>query len=508
MRDNLLKIIRIISAIYYNYLATDTDPGIFDQLKGYIKDIIIDVRATEGNAGGEDRIVDNLRATAEWMLSDSAIEYSIDDLLMKLKLNLLGDLNYYGILEQYLNPSIAAIDARKRVHGIMQELRYEEQKVKLKKTVWAAHKALTFSGEYVETPKFVNDLLTELEDIQVSGAGGDHAGLVGKVDFTDVKAIEEALTKGVDLLDINGVLNTGFQGLNAACNGMGVPRGYLVNFGALTHHYKTGMLIDLSLNIPAYNDPWLWDKTKKALIIRVSFENTIDQDIITMYKKLYECKHGVRCDVENITMNEAVATIEAHFSQRGYTFQMLHYDPATFCVYDLFDLFNKYIEAGYEIHAAIIDYLSQIASNTYGDRLDSKITKTFEMVRNFCYPKGITVFTGHQLSTEAQTEYRANPIGLTRKTCTGGWYMDCKSLHTKLDLEFVMCVYVHNDGVSYLFISRGKARGMENTPYKHRHIILPFLEIGGIKPDINGENITLYNLPRNLDESTVNVNWD
>jgi hypothetical protein len=250
----------------------------------------------------------------------------------------------------------------------------------------------------------------------------------------------------------------------------------------------------------------MWDDTKRPLILRVSFENTIDQDIIILYKKLYEMKHNKRCEISDINTKDAIAELKEHFQQNGYTFEMAHYDPANFCVYDLFDLLNKYIEYGFEIHAVMCDYLSQIANNTFADRLDIKIQKTYELVRIFCYPKGITFFTAHQLSTEAQNESKQGSATFTKKVCQGGWYMDCRSLHTKLDLEIIMHIHYHIDGNSYLMFSRGKHRGGESTPMLHRHFMYRFEEFGGVIPDYGSDSKALYSLPKVLTNDDA-VDW-
>ena len=185
---------------------------------------------------------------------------------------------------------------------------------------------------------------------------------------------------------------------------------------------------------------------------------------------------------------------------------MEHYDPAAFCVYDLITILNKYLDSGFEIHGCFTDYLTLIADNTFGERTDSKIQKTYEMVRNFCYPKGITFFTGSQLSTEAGTLAREHPSTLTQKVSVGGWYKDCKSLHTKLDIELFLHIHHHIDGFSYLMVSKGKHRGAI-VPHKLKHFMYKFEAIGGIIPDYGEAPRALYNLPKVIDSSNL-VEWE
>lgn len=505
MDNTILILIKIITALYFNDKSEDKNNQIYEEIEIMLSEIKLDLRAGVG-IGTEESAIESLRFTAEWMVYNKEGGYNRADILQRLSVNLQGNNEYILIAKEAIDENITAIDARARVVSIMQELRYNKTRVKLKTTILRANAKLNFSGDYIEVGHFVNELMSELTEVH-SKSVTTNSGLVGKVDFTNDESIEAALTKGVELADETGKLNTGFQGLNKACGGFGPPRGALVNFGGLTHHYKSGILKDMLLNLPVYNDPWMWDNTKKPMIFGISFENTIDQDIKILYQKLYECKFNLPCDIAKIDIKEATLFVKEHFQQRGYTVHMEHYDPNNFSIYDLFDILNKLIDAGYEIHATICDYLGQIAHNTFGDRVDSKIQKTFEMVRNFCYPKGITFFTAHQLSTAAQKLAAENSAGFTKKVNSGGWYMDCQSLHTKLDIEFVLHKHKHIDGEAYLMFGRGKDRFNNNTPESHQHFMMKFEPIGGIRPDVYTASSALYALPKVIDSATDENVW-
>ena len=506
MDNVILTLIKMISALYFNNISDDVNPLLNEEIHNIVKDIKVDLR---GNGlGNEDAAIESLRYTVEWMLSITDSTYSRENIMQRLAINLQGSNEYIDACNSFLDINISAEGARKRVSEIMSELRFEKKRSKIKQLISIANAKINFSGEYINTQAFIGELMGSLGDLHSSSGNNEVAGLLGKVDFSNLDEIEAALNKSKDAAGEEGMLNTGLHGLNEACGGNGITRGAMVNFGALTHHYKSGILLDLALNIPVYNDPWMWDDKKKPLILRISFENTVEQDIAIMYKKLYEIKYGERCLLSKIDMNEAKLALKEHFEQRGYYFELKCYDPNAFTIYDLFDVINKYLDNGFEIHVVICDYLSQIADNTVGDRKDIKIQKTYEMARIFCYPKGITFITGHQLSTAAQELSKDNPSTFVKRVCTGGWYMDCKSLHTKLDLEFVMHIVVHLDGRKYLSFARGKHRGGENTLLKHLYFLYMFQEFGGIVPDIGKEPMTLYELPKMVDSGEELIDWD
>lgn len=510
--NNLLTLIKVISALFFENIALDNTAHVYDEIRDVLTGLK-DLKEADGE-GSQREAIEALRYTAEWMISVSnttddkgkAFKFTRENIIQRITLNTHCENEYVEVCKKYLDETVTPTTARDKVTEIMSELRFDKKKSKLKTLVAKANKRLNWDEAFVESTEFIQTMLSELETLNTSQKG-EVPGLVGKVDFDNFKEIETVLKKTTESYSQEGILKTGFQGLDRSTGIGGLRRGEFINFGATTHNYKSGMLIDLALNIPHYNDPWMWDETKKPLILRISFENTIAQDIGIMYKKLYEIQNNATCDIASINTRKAGKYLSEYFGIRGYHFKLECYDPNTFNIYDLFDIFNKYIKEGYEIHFVSCDYLSQIAHNTIGERTDAKINKTNEMARNYCYPKGITLATGHQLSTEAQNLQRENTTTFTKKVSTGGWYMDCKSMHTKLDLEYILGIHNHQDGNRYLFISRGKHRGGESTPIKHCHFIRKFEEFGGIVPDHGSDDKTLYKLPELLNTDEIGV-WD
>ena len=507
VENHILTLIKVISALYFENIASDSGAHVVEE----VQQIMGNIKLSNNNQGlgSEEAAVEALRYTADWMLGECEsgdVKFSRDNILQRMTVNLHCENEYIETAKQYLDDKITPADARNRITEIMSELRFDKKQNKFKTIIAKANTQVNFNTDFLDTGTYVKTLLGELEDLNASN-DGESPGFIGRINFDKPKEIEAVLKRTTESYSTEGILNTGMQGLNKSTGVGGFRRGEFVNFGATTHNYKSGALIDLALFIPMYNDPWMVDPDKKPLILRISFENTMEQDIGIMYKKLHEIKYQEKCDIADINTLKAAKYLAKHFGQRGYHFQLETFDPNSFCIYDLFDVINKYLEMGYEIHAISCDYLSLFAHNTIGDRTDSKISKTYEMARNFCNPKGITFITAHQLSTEALTLQRDNTTSFTKKVSTGGWYENCKSLHTKLDLEYITGIHNHQDGNRYLFYSRGKHRGGESTPLTHCHFIRKFEEFGGIVPDVDNEDLTLYKLPGIIDVDQLPM-WD
>lgn len=508
MESVILQLIKIITALYYNDISDDKDESIYDEMECIIKLIKIDKRLSSG-LGNEDSVIETLRDTAEWMIYNREGGYDLDDLLQRLSINFQGNNEFIEITKNTLKSDIQPSKARKKVISILRELKYEKKKSNIKQLISAANMKLNFGTETFNIDTYKNELINSLTSIDTS-SNEEISGLIGRVDFTSTESIERALSKAVVINSSEGLLNTGYRGINDACGG-GVTRGYYCNFGALTHGYKSGMLLDLSLMLPEFNNPLMLNDRKKPMIYRISFENTIEQDTIILYKRLYEIKEGKKYKGHDIIVSDATEFLRRHYEQRGYTFVLEHYDPSNFTLYDLFYLFTKAISDGYEIHAAILDYPGLFAHNAFGDKLNKKIENTIEGIRNFCFPKGITTFGGHQLSTQAQQLLRDESVGharFTKKVSTGGYYMDCQSLHTKFDLEFLLHVFEHVDGNKYLSASKGKHRFGEDVPRSLCHMLYKFDKCGGLPFDAKDETPkVLYSLPKQLDLD-MNSTWE
>lgn len=498
MENRVLTLVKVISALFFDRIATDDVAEVRDEVRDTLSTIKIDHRSS--GIGNEEGMVEALKHTAEWMMeADDEVRFSRDNIVQRLTMNVNGDNYYISFIHDILDDKIGQEDARQRVVEILSELRYDAKQNQIRKLILDANKALNFGGSDVDPAKYAMDLTIKLNEHAQAGKG-QAPGLIGLLNFDNETEIEAALARTADGYSTEGILKTGFVGWDMSTGCGGYRRGEFINHAGLTHMYKSGKLLDDALFIPQFNEPYMWDDNKKPLIVRISFENTIQQDVGNLYKKLFEIKNQKRLDRAEINLMKAKKEIIRHFGQNGYHFRLYSFDPNNFCIYDLFNLFQKLIQEGYEIHLADIDYLGLITHNTPGDRLDTKIQRTIEMTRNFCYPKGITVSNAHQLSTQAQELARENPNTFTKKVNSGGYYMDCKSFHTKLDLEYVQHIIDHVDGNRYLMVSRGKHRGGEDTPMTHCHFVYKFQEFGGIVPDYDNPELLMRKLP-----STNNV---
>lgn len=70
-----------------------------------------------------------------------------------------------------------------------------------------------------------------------------------------------------------------------------------------------------------------------------------------------------------------------------------------------------------------------------------------------------------------------------------GYYDSCKTIDQEVDLE----LYIHKviaDGKSWLCVQRGKHRLIKQTPEEYKYTVLPFYDIGDLREDINGPDMS------------------
>jgi hypothetical protein len=500
-----LTLIRCVTALY---LANRT-PGSWEELYKTIQATLTHTELPTTLIGdeGDGMVAINLRTTVEWMLEvKSTIELDRKDLIQRVRLNLRDISCYVQELENAIPEEIGEEIARRRIRAILSELKYDLNLVNIRKLISKVNHRINYSKDAVDYGTTLREFQDSLSKYTTSTGDGEKTGFVGRLSTEDLGDVEDTFHKAKEVNSTEGVLKTGLVGMNRACGVGGFRRGELINFGALTHHYKTGMLNDVARSVPLHNVPWMWDEKKKPAVVRISFENKLEQDLPIIYRSLIEQDTGEQIDITEVDPVKASRYIKDRLESKGYTFFMECYDPNNFTVYDLLDVIMGYEAKGYEIHTLVVDYLELIARGS-ADRKDELINEVFQVVRNHCFPRGITVATGHQLSTEAQQIWREGASNFTQRVSNGGYYRNTKSLATKLDLEFVMCL-IRNGEDTYLSVARGKHRGGERTPAKHLNFAYKFEKVGGLVDDVDLDTPkVIYDLNAVLNNNSDNAGF-
>jgi len=485
MNSSFLVILKGIIAAFLNRRLEDDKLDIKDELRSVLKEVRLPTNLMGTGSDGD--IGSGLRDTLSWVLDyKEDQELTPEDVLARVQINLHTDTHYADVIRTAIsNENETKERTRIRVSTNMSEIRSELGKQRLQTKIREANKTLNSSDSYLDKEEFLGNLIESLNEFKSELKEGGPVSQ-SSLNSDDPESIRTIFKQAQESVSADGVLKTGLVGLNKMCGVGGIVRGLYVNIGALTHNYKTGLLLDLFRQIPMHNKPFMLDPSKKPLVLRVSFENRIEQDLPKLYKDIKEQETGEKVDIKSINVDDAVEYISSKLKRNGYHFAMEFFSPNDFTVDDLITVLEEYESKGYEIHLLNLDYLELIAKAKGNARPDQVITDSAEKLRGYCFPRRITVITAHQLSTEAQALSREGTSNFAKRVSTGGWYMNCKSLHTKLDLE-IICHIHKTEEESYLTFARGKHRGGEETPMSHRYFAYKFHRIGTIHDDIDKE---------------------
>jgi hypothetical protein len=505
MDNDILKLIKVITLLYLCGYKDDNTQPISTEVRLILNKVKIDPRFTPG-VGSDENIIESLRDTAEWMLFSIDEKHTKQELVDRVRINCRDNPDYVSIIEKTISNEVNPSEVNSRVNSILRELRYITKKDNAKKAIQIANAKINFGTDYLDLDPFITEVIGELSEIKAGVDTEEIPGVTSITDFTDANQIKQVLEKGKVLTSPEGILNTGLQGLNDALGGHGIMRGWMYNCGAVSFGYKTGHLCDLTLNIPQFNTPWLWDITKKPLIIRCTVETTDVQDTKVLFQRAWYRETGQKIPLHKVDLERAAEYLKEFFSRRGYCFELIACDPNKFTVFGLMQLMDNYIAKGYEIHMCNFDYATKVAKHTPAPRDDMRLSLTYDILRSYCMPKGITVATAAQLDSMAKKLAMANPAGCTREFAEGSWYADSKSIYNELDAEVLSHVVKHIDGYSYWSCSRGKHRDHDDTPMNKRDFYYRFTP-GGILPDVGGESKALYRLP-NSSSMEGTINWE
>lgn len=514
--NKILLLGRVVAVGFFNNLKEKRDPVIANTLIECIDSLKIENTGDEVDTQNE--VIANLHETALWVIGSSD-KVSLDQMQERVKINLGCDDTYMSIITGMLllpedTETERSIEQRQedKMMSYLSEIHTLQLRTKLKESIAKWNRDAIYNGSTSNIAETVKSISEELDQFKYSDNPDSDITLVGKVDFNVTEEVKSALEEAVVKSSPDGLVKFPFKKINDMFGG-GLEVGITHLAGALTHHYKTGWLTDMAVGIPLANKP----RTDRDLIIRVSYEETINSDIITIYKKIYKHIHRrklTKKEISTINIDEAVVIIQEFYKDRGFNFQLYFYDGNEANIYGLLSLLRLKIKEGWNIFAAIIDYPEIIAGRSPGKAEDVKITNTVQMIRTFSATNGFNSYIAHQLNTMAQGEAKTIKQGFTKLVCVGGWYMRCQSLHTKLDAESVQHIVKHNDGYDYLEISRGKHRGGEDTTDKDKFCILRFDdELGGLQYDAALDRLELneqfgFNAyPAVTDLASLESNW-
>jgi hypothetical protein len=320
-------------------------------------------------------------------------------------------------------------------------------------------------------------------------------------EFTPLESLEESRHAIIDEIDFDNeeetlkamrafknrttgdVLKLGLQGLQLMTGeNNGVRLGESVLFYALSHNYKSSMLLKFTRWIMAYNIPEV-DPGLKPLCCFISLENDVIKNLNKIYKEVYLEKFGVFPE-DNIEEHELLAFLKKELVKNGWSFKIYRKIGDTFGFREYTALTEKLKKEGFQLMAMIIDYVTLMA--TEGEKTTFSLGDLYSSIKNHANYNNYALISAAQLNdkaTEIVNSGIPNFIMRFNTNCIG----KCKRLEEEVDLSIFLNIEKGADGRSYLCVRRKKHRYVDNTPEEDKYFAQPFDPIYGIRDDIDKE---------------------
>lgn len=237
-----------------------------------VRTILEDIKINEFSLGAntERDILVGLRDLALEMISNPYDhEYDLEVLLQRVKLISIIDEKMYDVVANGIKEELSEPVLKRTIVNISKGLNNYFKERKILATISKANYSFKHERTKIkDVNEFLLNLTTELEGLQTNSNAMD-SNVVDEIDIGDIESMVKVVKRIKDNESGDGMLVTGWQGLNRALQG-GFRRGEFCMIAALQHKYKTGFTLSLFSQIAMHNKPYMLDTKKKPLLLRIS----------------------------------------------------------------------------------------------------------------------------------------------------------------------------------------------------------------------------------------------
>lgn len=261
-----------------------------------------------------------------------------------------------------------------------------EEKIKL--IVKETQGKLFFSGGKLDPAALVNDMVEKVTPFLRARTEQKHPAEVGTIDFGDPNGVEDFFESIQTTLTADGAFRTGWKGFNRMLGKLGaMRRGEFILGGGLQHNFKTGLSLALFCHVCLFNKPFMRDKNKKPLVLFVTLENEIPDNLLWIYAYLRENETGEKVDVAMINKQEAAAYVCARLQETGFVVKMVRFDPTEFTIGGFTNYLDGLQAQGYELQYLCVDYLNMLPKTGLDAQVaGDDIRLLFRRMRNYTTP--------------------------------------------------------------------------------------------------------------------------
>lgn len=227
---------------------------------------------------------------------------------------------------------------------------------------------------------------------------------------------------------------------------------------------------------------------KKPVILYISLENEIGENLIMLYKELYiNIYHK---EPEGFNDNEVAEFVMRELSKNGFHMIIKRTFGDVFGYKEYVDLVEK-IEKNNDakVVATYLDYITLC----HCDKADEGMVnaKQLQMMvgrfKDFAQHRDMFFATGLQLETEAE---RIAASGMTNrvKRYSSAHLADSRGIKRELDILIFVEIETNASGQPWLTVAWNKHKYVHDTPQASKYFAVPFSGHLGILDDVNGKD--------------------
>ena len=383
--DSKYLLIRGVSLLYVESLLANS----LGNSSGLVNDVLAYIEIPEVDLGVPDAERDTLaglKGVCMYMCAQPADSKFISgDIIQRVQLFVNNDDFIVNSLKEIVEKEYCEDDIRLLTLTMRRELTEYIRDRKAKAIILDMSKKIKYKpNEITSVQAMVMELRSSLEIYESASKEKDPA-VVASMSLSNLQSVIDIFNQAKELNDEKGIMKTGLQGVNRMLQG-GIRRGYEIVCGALQHNFKTGFSMTIYKQIALYNTPYMVDEKKKPMLLSISFEDHLHQNLSWLYASLWENEYGTKADIKNTPVEDIAAYVKDRMEAKGYTIEMIHVNPSLWSYRDIQDKILFYESLGYEIHFLRLDYLPMIQTTGCNENgpIGSAIRDLYRRIRNFC----------------------------------------------------------------------------------------------------------------------------
>lgn len=502
--DSKLLLVKSITLLYRESQLPDRAVSSVDLIRTVLESIKTNTIGIGLNTDRE--IIQSLKQTVLEMCNQPHDQgYDKLILLQNIRVNSGLDDRLYESIRQGIEDELSEGALKRSIISLRKSIENHFREDKISEILNTASQAFKFNRDKIkDVSEFISQLMVQLEPLQLTSTSKDPA-VMDDIDIGDVSSLNTMFDKIKQIDNGSKLYRTGWQWLNRMTQG-GFRPGETVVVGALQHKYKTGFTLSIFAQIALFNQPKTEDKAKKPLLLRISFEDELVNNLKFVYQYLKYNETYQYVDIADTTIGEMSEYVKKNLSVNGFHVKMMRVDPSQWTYRSIC---NKIIELeaqGYSVEVLMLDYLSKVnRAGCNAGVIGSEMGDLLNRMRNFCSSRGTLLLTPHQLSTEAKNLIRGTlpEEVFVKEIAEKGYWEENKGLDRIFDLGLLIHLFKYNKE-TYFAIARDKHRIPTIIDDDDKFAMMKFPHKMPIPHDINGDDISF----KKIGKAVSNANDD